>query len=518
MNNSTKIDLSEITAHIDGITKLPEPMPHNEILLHLAEQFTTVDFVAEAFPEVIQLRKNLITLKEKLNSASSTEQSDTLNDQISALTDRINSFAVSQKHIYIIAVEEIIRVAEKNSWGLCKHNDFIYVYNGCYWSRIEKEAFHKFIGKALLKMGVVKFTAKDFKFLDLTFKQFLADAYLPAPVRNSSVITINLKNGTLELEGKKLKLRQFDSKDFLTYQLPFAYDPAARAPIFQKFLDRVLPDKVTQQILSEFMGYIFIPTSSLSLEKALMLLGNGANGKSVFFNIINALLGEQNISNFSLQSLTNESGYYRSNLGDKLCNYASEISPIMQVAIFKQLVSGEPVEARLPYGNPIIIRDYAKLIFNTNILPKDIEFTNAFFRRFLIIPFDVTIPKEEQDPELAKKINETELAGVFNWVMNGLNMIITNKSFTNSNKVDAVLNRYETESDSVKQFLVENNYHSSPTNFQLIKSLYADYRSFCNEDGFRPVKKSNFIQRLEAIGIFIERKSLGNVAYISVSQ
>ena len=113
-----------------------------------------------------------------------------------------------------------------------------------------------------------------------------------------------------------------------------------------------------------------------------MLHGTGANGKSVFFEVVSALLGTNNVSNYSLQSLTNDNGYFRARLANKLVNYASEINGKLEASIFKQLVSGEPVEARLPYGQPFVLRDYAKMIFNINQLPKDVEHTNAFFRRF----------------------------------------------------------------------------------------------------------------------------------------
>ena len=153
----------------------------------------------------------------------------------------------------------------------------------------------------------------------------------------------------------------------------------------------------------------------------MLLYGTGANGKSVFFEVVNALLGSNNVSSYSLQSLTNENGYYRAMIANKLVNYASEINGKLETAIFKQLVSGEPVEARLPYGEPMTITNYAKLIFNCNELPKDVEQSNAYFRRFLIIPFDTTIPEQQQDKELSKKIISSELSGVFNWVLQGLN-------------------------------------------------------------------------------------------------
>lgn len=105
------------------------------------------------------------------------------------------------------------------------------------------------------------------------------------------------------------------------------------------------------------------------------------------------MLGIENVSSYSLQSITNDNGYFRAKLANKLVNYASEINGKLESSIFKQMVSGEPVESRLPYGQPFMLKEYAKFIFNCNELPKDVEHTTAYFRRFLIIPFDVTIPR-----------------------------------------------------------------------------------------------------------------------------
>ena len=100
-------------------------------------------------------------------------------------------------------------------------------------------------------------------------------------------------------------------------------------------------------------GYIFVKTSVLKLEKMLVLFGTGANGKSVFYDILNALLGAENFSSYSLQNLTNDNGYYRAKIGNKLVNYSSEMSSKMENEYFKQLSSGEKTSARLPYGAPI---------------------------------------------------------------------------------------------------------------------------------------------------------------------
>lgn len=158
------------------------------------------------------------------------------------------------------------------------------------------------------------------------------------------------------------------------------------------------------------MGYIF--TNGLKLKKVAILYGGGANGKSVFFDIIQALIGRDNICNYSLQSLTKVDSYERASLSNKLLNYASEINGKLEASTFKQLASGEPIQARQIYGQPFTMMNYAKLMFNCNELPKEVENTEAFFRRFLIFPFTQTIPKAEQDPELSTKIIQTELSGV----------------------------------------------------------------------------------------------------------
>jgi len=245
----------------------------------------------------------------------------------------------------------------------------------------------------------------------------------------------------------------------------------------------------------------------LKLEKTLILYGTGANGKSVFFEIVNELLGTENISNFSLNSLTDTNGYYRAMIANKLVNYASELNGKMQTDLFKQMASGEPIEARLPYGNPMTLNQYAKLIFNTNELPKDIEHTNAYFRRFLIVPFDVTIPEHKQDKELSKKIIESELSGVFNWILQGLNRLLEQKNFTECEAVNKALEDYKTESSSIKLFLSEYDYQPHPESFILFKELYSDYKQFCFDDGMTAFKKINFSKQLKTMGFQFDRQA-----------
>ncbi len=490
--------------HVKELTKKKEPTPHTEILDKLIKQFEPLDFEALAFPEVKQLRKQLESIEPESEQAKDVRK-------------RLDKIKVNTKHYLVLSIENVIKVAEKNRWGLCKNHDFIYLYNGTYWAEIDKETFQKFLGEATEKMGVAKFSARFYQFREQLYKQFLGTAYLPTPETDKDTVFINLQNGTFEIKPQGTELRPFNRTDFITYQLPFEYNPQATAPLFEQYLNRVLPDKDRQKVLAEYLGFVFIKhgNNRLKEEKALILYGTGANGKSVFFEVVNALIGMENISHFTLENLTNTRGEYRAQIATKLVNYASEINGKLESAIFKQIVSGEPIEARALYGQPYTIKQYAKLIFNCNELPKDVEHTNAYFRRFLIVPFDVTIPPHEQDKQLHTKIIESELSGVFNWVLEGLNRLLKQKRFTECEAVQKAVEQYKNQSDSVKMFVDENEYKNSPTDYRLIKELYNEYRAFCIEDGFKPVNKSNFIKRLTGFGVIIERLNVGNVAYLT---
>jgi putative DNA primase/helicase len=516
-NNIRKLiknDILGLTDNIAPVVKTPD-----DILRELSDSIGQIDFKILAFPDIDELRQQIEVLKPFVYNEDGTfnKENKTEFEQYKELTKKLASYKLSKNHYLVLCVEQLLKIAKANNWGLCKKNGFIYLYNGSYWSEINKESFQYFLGSVSLKMGVEKFKAKIHTFKDELFKQFMADSYLPTPQTNGKNVLINLENGTFEITPTKRTLKVFDRNDFLTHQLPFEYNPDASAPRFKKYLDEVLPDVDKQKVFAEYCGYIFIKPSVLKLEKMLILYGTGANGKSVFFEILNALLGTENFSSYSLQDLTNDNGYYRAKIANKLVNYASEINGKLETDVFKQMVSGEPISVRLPYGEPFILTEYAKLIFNCNELPKDVEHTNAFFRRFLIMGFDVTIAEDSQDKELANKIIQGELSGVFNWILQGLDRLLIQKKFSKCAAVENARSDYEKQSDSVKMFIEDLEYKTS-TEFTPVKELYHQYREYCIEDGFHKVNKSNFMKRLRHFKIIVERKSIGNVAFVTTDK
>jgi putative DNA primase/helicase len=417
--------------------------------------------------------------------------------------------SLKQKHYLVTVVRTVLDLAKAHGHDLRQRHQTVYVYTGTHWEQLAADELRLFLREAAERMGVASIDARYHLFTKHLLDQFLSDSYRPLPTPTTDTVKVNLRNGTLVVNAQGQSLQDFDPEDFLTYQLPYAYDPAATAPLFQRFLDRVLPDASCQRILAEYLGYVFVRGRTLKLEKVLLLYGSGANGKSVFFEIMQALLGAENLCSYSLESLTTGPAYARANLGGKLVNYISELSGKYDANVFKQLASGEPVEARLPYGQPFLLEDYAKFIANCNELPQDVEHTNAYFRRFLIVPFSVTIPEAERNPQLAATITATELPGILNWVLAGLQRLLSQGKFSPCEPAQELLDTYQKESDSVRQFLEEEGYQADPEHFITHKEFFAGYRLYCSEFGYKPVSYKNFRKRVEQAGIAAHRKASG---------
>lgn len=428
-----------------------------------------------------------------------------------ALADVEGEDKLPQKHLIVLCISELLKIVKQQNFDLARKHDFIFAYNDAYWRELDRESIKNFLGKAAAKLGVNTLEAKHYEFRDKLYKQFLSDAHFEPVEANNKTVLINLQNGTFEITANGLAIRDFAAYDFLTYQLLFDYDPNAAAPLFHRYLNRVLPEKELQNILADFFGYVF--TKHLKLEKALLLFGGGENGKSVIFDVINGLFGKVNITNLSLSDLLQE--HNRALIANTLLNYGSEINAGTTRDVFKNLVSCEPIMARQKYGIPFLMENYAKLCFNCNELPRDIEQTRAYFRRLLIIPFRVTIPESEQDKTLANKIIESELSGVFNWILEGLRRLLKNERFSESAIITAEVETYRKESDSAAMFVEEMSYQKvcDRNRATYLKAIYSDYKLFCQDYGFRPLNIQNLCNRLKANGFDCPKTNKGILVY-----
>lgn len=97
------------------------------------------------------------------------------------------------------------------------------------------------------------------------------------------------------------------------------------------------------------------------------------------------------------------------------------------------------------------LTDYAKIMFCLNELPKTNDISNEFYRRFLIAPFNVQIPKNRINSNLAKEIISRELPGIMNWVLEGRERVTRNGKFTDSPVMNKTLEEYRMMGQKMKK-------------------------------------------------------------------
>lgn len=318
------------------------------------------------------------------------------------------------------------------------YDGLVYVFNDSYWQSITDIDLKVFLKESYLRLTENNVKSTQYDTMEGLVKQFPYTALQRKAISNPTLI--NYQNGILDIS--KDQLLSHSPKEFFRYMLPYDYTPTADCPMFMKYLNRVLPDLSCQKVLAEYIGWLFV--SNLKLEKVLFLYGSGCNGKSVFVEIVEALLGKENISHESLSDMCGENGdRSRANLGGRLLNTCSDVAPnAFSGDIFKRIASGEPISSRQLYKDVSTLTDYAKMVFCLNELPKTHDSSGGYYRRFLIVPFNAKLSKSEIDPKLAEKIITSELPGIMNWVLKGRERLIKNQQFTDSSVCNQALDEY----------------------------------------------------------------------------
>lgn len=303
----------------------------------------------------------------------------------------------------------------------------IYCYMGSYWEKIPPDKIKALLLACNCNISGEPVKGKDYRIIEKLYKQL--PYTLMTLNTDQAKDKINFQNGTLDMNS--MTLNRHEPSDYFRYVLPYVYDSTAICPLFQDYLDLVMPDKSAQAVLCEYIAWLFVP--DLKLEKVLFLYGEGCNGKSVFIDIVEALVGKSNVSHESISDMCNgeRGANHRANIIGMLLNTCSDVAPTAFYGdVFKRMASGEPISAKILYSDVITTTNYPKMIFCLNELPKTSDLSKGYFRRFIIAPFKVQIPKKQIDPKLSFKITSSELPGIMNWVLQGRKRLILQAGFS----------------------------------------------------------------------------------------
>lgn len=329
------------------------------------------------------------------------------------------------------------------------------------------------------------------------------------------------KNGMLNIDkieknDDSAELIPPDPNYFNLFALPYEYDAGAGCENFQRFLRHVLEiDPETdepihrgdrrREVLQEFFGYCLLPDARF--HKFLLMVGEGANGKSVVQRLLTKMLGENNVSHIELGQFKAE--FALQPLLGKAANICGDLDQLqsLEEGVLKRLTGEDNLTVNRKGLPHVTMQPNMKFVFACNSLPRFRDRSNGLWRRLIAMPFNVTIKSEEQDAMLATKL-EAELPGILNWAITGLQRLLQNGGFTKCEKCSAESQQHQIECDPFQQFWDECVVMDKES--QTTKGdLYERYQEWCRVNGRKPVGSSEVGKFVPKRGVTEGRETTG---------
>lgn len=306
---------------------------------------------------------------------------------------------------------------------------------------------------------------------------------------------INFQNGILDLPTGKLDRH---TPEFLSpCQIGAAYDPEAECPEIDKFLTGVIAPELAINV-HEVAGYLLAPDNTL--QTAVMLLGGGANGKSTLLRVLIEMLGSDNVASVALHRLE-EDRFAAAELYGKLANIFADLDAraLQASSIFKSITGGDAISGERKYAAPFTFTPYSRLIFSANEAPPTPDSSDAFFRRWLILPFDRRFDGAKADRRLIEKLTTpTELSGLVNKGLAALPGLHARGAFTATDTATEAAERFRVDSDSVAGFLADCT-TLTPDGRVPRPRMFDEYRNWCTDNNRRPLSRQRFNHRVQAL-------------------
>jgi len=336
-------------------------------------------------------------------------------------------------------------------------------------------------------------------------------AEFPSIPERPDTTVLNVANGLLDWRTGELRPHDPDFPSIV--QLPVRWDEDATCPGIDRFLGEVLPEDAVALAL-ELAGYSLY--ADQPLRKAGMLLGAGRNGKSVFLGILRGLLGPANVVSVPLQEL-GESRFAAAEMYGKLANLCGDLDAraLKRSDVFKILTGGtDAIMAERKYRDPFYFVPFATMIFSANEPPASSDQTDAYFDRWIVLPFPRRFTEAEADPHLlASLTTAAELSGLLLKSVLALGDLLDRGRFDLPASVREAGSAYRDTIDTVTAFLDECCVVSLTARVTR-RALYAGYRSWCQGNGRLPVSQQHFAPRVrqEFGGVEIGEGKLGSGA------
>jgi len=349
-------------------------------------------------------------------------------------------------------------------------NEQCYVYKDGYYQRAERE-----IDKEMIRLYPRSKRAQRAEVLDYI--------KILTTIRSSDIplqeYIINVKNGRLDVRTETLLPHDPEILDFT--QLPVVYDPKAYCPELDKTLNKVFKhDRQVIDLFEEMVGYLLI--KNCRFRKGFLFYGGGSNGKSTILNLLKKFIGENNLATVELKKLSDP--FLTAELEHKLANIGDDIDPkeITDTGTIKKLFTGESMTVQRKYQDPFIMKNYAKMIFSCNQLPRIIDKSYGMYSRLILIPFTATFTPydEDYDPFIEDKITTPEaLSYLLNIGLRGLRRLLYNNKFTEPDVVKEALEEYKKDNSNVLTWIEEEGIEIKYLLDNTTDKLFSDFKDWC---------------------------------------
>ena len=317
---------------------------------------------------------------------------------------------------------------------------------------------------------------------------------------------IAVENGVVYLEaasggGGDLAVRELEAEDYALARLPVFYDPEATYDEWEQYVEEWAEDGKADA-LQEYVGYC-LHVGALPIDRALLLVGTGANGKSTFLHVVRALLGEQNTTSIGLQTLANEKDAVAEFYGS-VANIDDDLSTRklgQGLGMFKKLTAGDRVRGRRLYEDGFEFKATGKHLYAANQVPQvDVpDEDEAFWRRWLLVEFPNHYPPSERDPSLRSRFTrDEELSGVLNWAIDGWKRLLEQGRFTGEEQqAYDKRRRWQSWGDSMDEFISECVEHDPDADRITTGDAHRRYKAWCVENGKDAVSQRQFTSTLK---------------------
>ena len=252
-------------------------------------------------------------------------------------------------------------------------------------------------------------------------------------------------------------------------------------------------------------------------EHLIIAYGDGANGKSTFWNTIARVLGTYS-GKISAEVLTvgnkRNAKPEMAELKGKRLIIASEMEEGMRLntAMVKQLCSTDPIQAEKKYEKPFSFIPTHTLVLYTNHLPRVGANDEGIWRRLIVIPFEAKISGKGDIKNYSDYLYEKAGGAILSWIIDGARMAIAlDFNWALPDVVQAAVDKYRQQNDWFAEF-VDECCEVGEAYSEKSGAFYDEYRNYCarcgeytrnSADFYTAVEKAGFKRKRTATGRFI---------------